>query len=110
MKQLALSSKIILLVGGIVLLFLLNLALGSVSIPLKSIIKICLEGDMSEPIWFNIVTKSRIPQSLTAAIAGAGLSVSGLLMQTVFRNPLAGPSVLGIISGASLGVALIVLL
>lgn len=110
MKQLALSSKIILLVGGIVLLFLLNLALGSVSIPLKSIIKICLEGDMSEPIWFNIVTKSRIPQSLTAAIAGAGLSVSGLLMQTVFRNPLAGPSVLGISSGASLGVALIVLL
>ncbi|WP_449026326.1 iron chelate uptake ABC transporter family permease subunit [Porphyromonas endodontalis] len=110
MKQLALSSKIILLVGGIVLLFLLNLALGSVSIPLKSIITICLEGDMSEPIWFNIVTKSRIPQSLTAAIAGAGLSVSGLLMQTVFRNPLAGPSVLGISSGASLGVALIVLL
>ncbi len=110
MKQLALSSKIILLVGGIVLLFLLNLALGSVSIPLTSIIKICLEGDMSEPIWFNIVTKSRIPQSLTAMIAGAGLSVSGLLMQTVFRNPLAGPSVLGISSGASLGVALIVLL
>lgn len=110
MKQLALSSKIILLVGGIVLLFLLNLALGSVSIPLNSIIKICLEGDASEPIWFNIVTKSRIPQSLTAMIAGAGLSVSGLLMQTVFRNPLAGPSVLGISSGASLGVALIVLL
>ena len=110
MKQLALSSKIILLVGGIVLLFLLNLALGSVSIPLNSIIKICLERDASEPIWFNIVTKSRIPQSLTAMIAGAGLSVSGLLMQTVFRNPLAGPSVLGISSGASLGVALIVLL
>lgn len=110
MKQLALSSKIILLVGGIVLLFLLNLALGSVSIPLNSIIKICLEGDAFEPVWFNIVTKSRIPQSLTAAIAGAGLSVSGLLMQTVFRNPLAGPSVLGISSGASLGVALIVLL
>lgn len=110
MKQLALSSKIILLVGGIVLLFLLNLALGSVSIPINSIIKICLEGDTSEPIWFNIVTKSRIPQSLTAMIAGAGLSVSGLLMQTVFRNPLAGPSVLGISSGASLGVALIVLL
>lgn len=110
MKQLALSSKIILLVGGIVLLFLLNLALGSVSIPINSFIKICLEGDASEPIWFNIVTKSRIPQSLTAMIAGAGLSVSGLLMQTVFRNPLAGPSVLGISSGASLGVALIVLL
>ena len=110
MKQLALSSKIILLVGGIVLLFLLNLALGSVSIPLNSIIKICLEGNASEPIWSNIVTKSRIPQSLTAMIAGAGLSVSGLLMQTVFRNPLAGPSVLGISSGASLGVALIVLL
>lgn len=110
MKQLALSTKIVLLLGGIVLLFLLNLALGSISIPLESILKICLEGDESNPIWFNIITKSRIPQSLTATVAGAGLAVSGLLMQTVFRNPLAGPSVLGISSGASLGVALVVLL
>ena len=61
-------------------------------------------------MWRNIVWKSRVPQSLTALVAGAGLAVSGLQMQTVFRNPLAGPSVLGISSGASLGVALVILL
>ena len=61
-------------------------------------------------IWQNIIWKSRVPQALTALVAGAGLSVSGLQMQTVFRNPLAGPSVLGISSGASLGVACVVLL
>ena len=61
-------------------------------------------------IWRNIIVKSRVPQALTAIAAGAGLSVAGLQMQTVFRNPLAGPSVLGISSGASLGVAFVVLL
>lgn len=61
-------------------------------------------------IWQNIIWKSRVPQALTALVAGAGLSVSGLQMQTVFRNPLAGPSVLGISSGASMGVAFVVLL
>ena len=66
-------------------------------------------GEESE-VWRNIVWKSRVPQSLTALVAGAGLAVSGLQMQTVFRNPLAGPSVLGISSGASLGVALVILL
>ncbi len=111
MKQLSLSSKIMALFGGIVLLFLLNLSLGSLSIPVKDIWNICL-GDREgvDPIWINIVTKSRLPQSITAISAGAGLAVSGLFMQTVFRNPLAGPSVLGISSGASLGVALVVLL
>ena len=61
-------------------------------------------------VWQNIILKSRVPQSLTALVAGAGLAISGLQMQTVFRNPLAGPSVLGISSGASLGVAFVVLL
>ena len=61
-------------------------------------------------VWNNIIWKSRLPQSLTALVAGSGLAVSGLQMQTVFRNPLAGPSVLGISSGASLGVAFVVLL
>ena len=61
-------------------------------------------------VWQNIVWKSRVPQALTALVAGAGLSVSGLQMQTVFRNPLADPSVLGVSSGASLGVAMVVLL
>ena len=101
----------LLLVASILVLFLLNLFLGSVHIPMDSIWNILwgLEGDESI-IWQNIIWKSRIPQSLTALVAGAGLAVSGLQMQTVFRNPLAGPSVLGISSGASLGVAFVVLL
>ena len=69
-----------------------------------------LTGSGNEPLtWQNILWKSRYPQALTALVAGAGLSISGLQMQTVFRNPLAGPSVLGISSGASLGVAFVVL-
>ena len=90
----------LLLVASILVLFLLNLFLGSVHIPMDSIWNILwgLDGDESV-IWQNIIWKSRIPQSLTALVAGAGLAVSGLQMQTVFRNPLAGPSVLGISSG-----------
>ena len=68
------------------------------------------DGSYASITWQNIIWKSRVPQALTALVAGAGLSVSGLQMQTVFRNPLAGPSVLGISSGASLGVACVVLL
>lgn len=60
-------------------------------------------------VWQNIILKSRLPQALTAMVAGAGLAISGLQMQTVFHNPLAGPSVLGISNGASLGVAFVVL-
>ena len=90
--------------------FLLNILLGSIQIPFKDVWHI-LWGDYNgNEIWQNIVWKSRVPQALTALVAGAGLSVSGLQMQTVFRNPLAGPSVLGISSGASMGVAFVVLL
>lgn len=100
-----------LLFASIVILFLLNLFLGSVHIPMRSIWNILWGMDGEESvIWQNIIWKSRIPQSMTALVAGAGLAVSGLQMQTVFRNPLAGPSVLGISSGASLGVAFVVLL
>ena len=95
---------------SIAVFFTLNLLLGSVHIPVDDIIGILLGGDEANMIWRNIILKSRLPQSLTAMMAGAGLAVSGLLMQTVFRNPLAGPSVLGISSGASLGVACVVLL
>ena len=95
---------------SILVLFILNLLLGSVEIPVRSIAGILAGSDGEPAIWTNIILKSRLPQSLTAAVAGAGLAVSGLLMQTVFRNPLAGPSVLGISSGASLGVAFVVLL
>ncbi|MBD5357618.1 MAG: iron ABC transporter permease [Bacteroides sp.] len=102
---------LMLLIGlSIIGFFILNLLLGSVKIPIGSIINILLGDTTENVIWTNIVMKSRLPQSLTAAMAGAGLAVSGLLMQTVFRNPLAGPSVLGISSGASLGVAFVVLL
>ena len=90
--------------------FLLNLLLGSVEIPAGAVVDILVGRGGDNVIWQNIVLKSRVPQSLTAVMAGAGLAVSGLLMQTVFRNPLAGPSVLGISSGASLGVAFVVLL
>lgn len=105
------NSAMMLLLGvSIAIFFICNLILGSVSIPVDSIIDILIGKDVGNQIWTNIVMKSRVPQSLTAAMAGAGLAVSGLLMQTVFRNPLAGPSVLGISSGASLGVACVVLL
>lgn len=98
------------LAASILLFFFLNLLLGSVHIPAKEIWSILTGQGSESQIWSNIILKSRIPQSLTAIMAGAGLAVSGLLMQTVFRNPLAGPSVLGISSGASLGVAFVVLL
>ena len=100
----------LLLALSIIAFIILNLLLGTVRIPAGDVIDILLGNHSDNRIWTNIVMKSRLPQSLTAAMAGAGLAVSGLLMQTVVRNPLAGPSVLGISSGASLGVACVVLL
>lgn len=93
----------------IVILFVLNLFFGSVHIPAGEVVALLMgEGDRSAPQAF-IVLGSRLPQAVTALMAGASLAVSGLMLQTAFRNPLAGPSVLGINSGASLGVALVVL-
>ena len=100
----------LLIMASIFLFFFLNLVLGSVSIPLRAVWNILWGTGNESVIWQNIIWKSRVPQALTALVAGAGLSVSGLQMQTVFRNPLAGPSVLGISSGASRGVAFVVLL
>lgn len=100
----------LLLIVSIIVFLVLNLLLGTVKIPVGDVIDILIGAKSDNRIWTNIVIKSRLPQSLTAMMAGAGLGVSGLLMQTVFRNPLAGPSVLGISSGASLGVACVVLL
>ena len=94
---------------AIAVLLVVNLLIGSVSIPVSGVCSI-LAGDDSNIIWSNIIWKSRLPQALTAIAAGAGLAVSGLQMQTVFRNPLAGPSVLGISNGSALGVAFVVLL
>jgi iron complex transport system permease protein len=93
----------------VIILFILDILAGPVSIPLKKILDIFFAGDSSNPVWRTIISDFRIPKALTALFAGAALSVSGLQMQTVFRNPLAGPYVLGISSGASLGVALVVL-
>lgn len=100
---------LLLLLLSIVVFFVLNIFLGTVRIPMSDVCRILVGGGDNE-IWRNIVFSSRVPQALTALVAGAGLAVSGLQMQTVFRNPLAGPSVLGISNGASLGVACVVLL
>ena len=100
---------ILTLIAGILVLLIINLLIGSVKIPVADVCRI-LMGDDSNEIWKNIIFNSRLPQALTAIVAGAGLAVSGLQMQTVFRNPLAGPSVLGISNGSALGVAFVVLL
>ena len=97
------------LIVGILALLIVNLLIGSVRIPVSEVCRILLGAESNE-IWTNIVFSSRLPQALTAIMAGAGLAVSGLQMQTVFRNPLAGPSVLGISNGSALGVAFVVLL
>lgn len=91
----------------LVIAFLLDVALGSVHIPVKEVVRILFTSDASNESWIYIIEKIRLPKALTAIIVGCGLSVSGLQMQTLFRNPLAGPSVLGITAGASLGVALV---
>ncbi len=93
----------------IIIAFLANLFTGTVQVPVQEILRILSGGEASRPEWGVIVTELRLPRSVTALTAGIGLSVSGLLMQTVFRNPLAGPYVLGISAGASLGVAIVVM-
>ena len=103
------AYKFIVLLVAIVVLAIVNLLLGSVKIPVADVCRILFGAEGNE-IWANIIWKSRLPQALTAIMAGAGLAVSGLQMQTVFRNPLAGPSVLGISNGSALGVAFVVLL
>jgi iron complex transport system permease protein len=95
--------------GGIAVLFVLNLAMGSVSIPFGGILQVILGSAGEQETWSTIILKSRLPQAITACLAGGGLAVGGLMMQTLFRNPLAGPSILGISSGASLGVAFIMM-
>ena len=93
----------------LIVLFAVNISLGSVSIPLKDIFSSNFGGQASKESWETIIINFRLPKALTAILVGSGLSICGLLMQTLFRNPLAGPFVLGISSGASLGVALLIL-
>lgn len=92
----------------LVICFLANISLGSVSIPNPEIFK-ALVGKIDNESWQYIIQNYRLPKAFTAILVGSGLGISGLLMQTLFRNPLAGPFVLGISSGASLGVALVIL-
>ena len=91
-------------------LFTLSLVLGSVAIPLADIARILLGGEPTQPTWSAIVLQLRLPKALTALFAGASLGVAGALMQTFFRNPLAGPFILGVSAGASLGVAIVILI
>ena len=93
----------------ILLLFMLNLLVGSVHIPADEVVRLLTGHSGSNPSWQFIVLQSRLPQALTALLTGGALAVSGLMLQTAFRNPLAGPAVFGINSGAGLGVALVML-
>ena len=99
----------LLLLLATVFLFLVNISLGSVSIPLKEVVKGIFGQEMQKESWEIILWNFRFPKAITAILVGIGLSMSGLLMQTLFRNPLAGPYVLGLSSGASLGVAFVIL-
>jgi iron complex transport system permease protein len=99
----------IILLVVLLILFVSDIILGSVQIPLKDVLKIIFTGQSDYPEYLTIIFRFRLPKAITALFAGFALSVSGLQMQTVFRNPLAGPFVLGISAGASLGVALLVM-
>lgn len=103
------KGTLCLLIASVVVLFIINVALGSVKIPVSEIVSILIWGEASNEAWIKIVENIRLPRAFTAILAGCALSVGGLQMQTLFRNPLAGPSVLGITAGASLGVAVVML-
>lgn len=100
---------LILLAVSMVVLFFCNLMLGSVNIPLDQALSVLMGGEAEKASWTFIILQSRLPGAITASMCGASLALCGLLLQTFFRNPLAGPSVLGISNGASLGVAVVML-
>ena len=102
--------RFVVLTVSLIVFFFLNLFIGSVDIPPGMVIEILFGKGVEEGPFTFIVLGSRLPQAVTAILAGAALTVSGLMLQTAFRNPLAGPSILGITSGSSLGVALVILL
>ena len=102
-------SIILLLVASIIMLFAMNLIVGSVRIPLADVCDILFDKFEGKESWKYIIMENRLPQALTAMLCGASLAVCGLMLQTAFRNPLAGPDVFGISSGAGLGVAIVML-
>ena len=93
----------------LILAFLANLALGNVLIPLGDVCEILIHQTHEKHTWTYIVVDYRFPKAIVAILTGVGLSISGLIMQTLFKNPLAGPYVLGLSSGASLGVAIVIM-
>ena len=102
------KSPFLILIALLIICFFVNISLGSVSIPTAEVFK-SLIGNVDNKSWQYIIQNYRLPKAFTAILVGSGLGISGLLMQTLFRNPLAGPFVLGISSGASLGVPLVIL-
>lgn len=110
MKTTSIIKYIIVLIVAIVILFLANLFIGSVKIPFDAIIDILTGGEVAKKSWEHIVVEVRLPQAITALFTGGGIAVSGLLLQTAFRNPLADSGILGISAGSSLGVAIVILL
>lgn len=103
------TIHLILLFLVTVVIWFLNVSLGSVSIPFDEVLRVMFSAEETKESWRYIIMDYRIPKAFTSALAGSGLAVSGMLMQTMFRNPLAGPYVLGLSSGASLGVALVLM-
>ena len=106
------NRKVVVCLGIAILVlffFFFNLFYGTVSIPASEVMDSLLGKEVDKSVWANIVLQSRLPQAITALLAGSALAVCGLMLQTLFRNPLAGPSILGISDGANFGVALVML-
>jgi iron complex transport system permease protein len=103
------NTFFILLTFGVFCLFFINISLGSITIPIKNLFQVLIGESSGKETWDYIILNYRLPKAVTAILVGIGLSISGLLMQTLFRNPLAGPYVLGLSSGSSLGVAFVIL-
>ena len=103
------TTVLFLLLVATVAVWFLNISLGSVSIPFTEVLGVLFSTEVENSNWHYIIMEYRVPKALTSILAGSGLAVSGMLMQTMFRNPLAGPYVLGLSSGASLGVALVLM-
>lgn len=103
------KSSLVILSLSVIVLFPVCLAWGSVDIPLAEVFNSLSGGEVSKSTWRTIVIESRLPAACTAALSCAALSVAGLLLQTTFGNPLAGPSILGVSTGSSLGVAIVML-
>ena len=103
------SILFFLLLLALLFSLLMNISLGQVAIPIKEVAKSLIGSNASKDTWEYIILNFRLPKAITAILVGMGLSISGLLMQTLFRNPMAGPYVLGLSSGSSLGVAFVIL-